>query len=126
MCATPFWGVVSAIACAYFAYAAYAHVRDGDVAWSHDWESVLTAGVWIVLIVGLISETRCRRERIVFGFLLANFTLAFSLAIWQTPPVHVMWSAREISLTLWILAALASLRTLRTPAAPPPLTGSSN
>ena len=119
MCTTPFWGIAGAIGCVYLAYVAYAHLRDGEVLWSHDWESVLTGAVWIILIIGLLSETRCWRERAFFGLLLANFTLAFVLALWKAAPDEVMRGARGMSLALWILAAVASLRTLRAPASPP-------
>ncbi len=115
MCGTPFWGVAAAIGCSYFAYLAYAHLRDGEVAWSHDWESSLTGGVWIILILGLVSETNCWRERMLFVLLLANFSMAFGMAFWKSAPMGVMRSAREISLALWLLSILASLRTLRTP-----------
>jgi hypothetical protein len=115
MCTTRFWGIAGALACAYFAYLAYAHVRDADYSWSHDWESVFTGGVWVLLLIGLLSETRCWRERAFFGLLMLNFTLAFVLSVWKAAPDGTMRTAREISLVLWLLAALASLLTLRTP-----------
>ena len=112
MCTTPFWGVAAAIGCSYFAYLAYAHLRDGELTWFHDWESILTGGVWIVLILGLIAETSCWRERTFFLLLLANFSIALVLALWESAPMNVRRSAREISLALWLLSIVASLATL--------------
>ena len=119
MCTTPFWGVASAIACSYFAYLAFMHLRDGEWTWFHDWESILTGGVWIVLILGLISETSCWRERRFFILLLENFSIAFVLALWKSATLRVMRNAREISFALWLLSILASLPTLRMPGAGP-------
>ena len=115
MCGTPFWGLVVAIACAYFSYLSYSRLRDGDFTWVHDWWSVLTYGVWIALILGAISEVRCWRERIVFGLVLANFTLGFTLSAWSSAPISAVRDAREISLAIWAMAALASLTTLSRP-----------
>ena len=114
MCTTPFWGVAASLTCAYFAYLSYARWRDLDFSWSHDWESVLTGGVWLLLLLGLISETRCWRERTFFGLLLVNFAIAFSLALWRQAPGALMREARKTTLVIWVLALLASLMTLRT------------
>jgi hypothetical protein len=115
MCGTPFWGVAAAIACAYFSYLSYSRLRNGDFTWVHDGWSVLTYGVWIALILGVLSEVRCWRERILFGLVLVNFTLGFTLSAWATAPLAAVREAREISLALWALAAVASLMTLRSP-----------
>ncbi len=115
MCTTPFWGVAGALACGYFSYVAYAHLRDGDFPWWHDWESILTAGIWILLILGLLSETRCWRERTFFGLLFLNFTMAFGFAVWKTAPISTMRGGRQIALGLWVASGLASLLTLATP-----------
>lgn len=117
MCGTGAWGVAGALGSFYFAYLAYTHLRDGEYGWAHDWESVLAGAVWILLIVGLISEVRCWRENVFFGLLLTNFTLAFCLAVWKAAPENAMRMGREISLVLWILAGLASLLTLNNPGA---------
>jgi hypothetical protein len=115
MCTTPFWGVAGALGCAYFAYLSYSRLRDLDFSWSHDWQSVLTGGVWILLLLGLIAETRCWRERTFFGLLFVNFSIAFALALWKRAPFDLMRQARKTTLALWILAMLASLLTLRPP-----------
>lgn len=115
MCRTPFWGLAASLVCAYFAYLSYARWRDLDFSWSHDWESALTGAVWLLLLVGLISETRCWRERTFFGLLLVNFSIAFALALWRQAPGDLMRQARKITLIVWLLALVASLMTLRTP-----------
>jgi hypothetical protein len=118
MCTTPFWGITGAVACAYFSYVAYARLRDGEFSWSHEWESLAASAIWVVLMVALLSETRCWRERSFFGILLLNFTLAFTLGAWRTAPIAAGRDARQISLLLWLMATLASLMTVPTPAQP--------
>ena len=119
MCGTPFWGVVAAIACAYFAYLSYSRLRNDDFSWVHDVWTVLTYGVWIALILGTLSEVRCARERVFFGLLLLNFTLGFTLSAWSTAPMNAVREGREISVAIWILAAVASLTTLKSPSRQP-------
>jgi hypothetical protein len=118
MCTTPFWGITGAVACGYFSYLAYARLRDGEFSWSHEWESIAASAIWVVLMVALLSETRCWRERTFFGLLLLNFTLAFTLGAWRTAPIAAGRDARKISLVLWLMATLASLMTVPTPAQP--------
>ena len=120
MCGTPFWGIAAAAACAYFACSTYSQLREGEVYSQHGWWMLVTWSVWVLLLAGLASETRCWRERIFFGLLLINFVLGFVLAAWSAAPASAVRDGREISLALWIVAALASLRTVRrqTPAAP--------
>jgi len=120
MCGTPFWGIAAAVACAYSAYSGYTQLRDDDFYWQHGWWAVMTWAVWVVLLAGLASETRCWRERLFLGLLLANFALGFVLAAWSGAPSSTVRVGREISLALWILAALASLRTVRRQTAPIP------
>ena len=112
MCGTPFWGIVAAIACAYFAYSAFRQVREQNFDFQHGWWTVITWAIWLLLIVGLVSETRCWRERIFFGLMLLNFSLGFVLAAWSTASLATIRVGRQISLVLWVLAALASLRTV--------------
>ena len=121
MCGTPFWGVVAAIACLYFAYLSYSRLRNGDFFWVHDAWTVLTYGVWIALILGTLSEVQCTRERIFFGLLLLNFTLGFALSAWSAAPLNAVRDAREISLAIWVLAGVASLMTLKSPPPQPVL-----
>lgn len=112
MCGIPFRGIAATAACAYFAYSAFSELREGDFYWQHGWWTLITWMVWILLIAGLLSETRCWRERIFFGLLLLNFLLGFVLAAWSTASTLMIRQGRQISLVLWILSGLASLRTV--------------
>ena len=114
MCGVPFWGAAVFIACVYFAYSVYGQLRNENVYFQHGTWTLVTWGIWIALLAGLASETRCWRERIFFAVLLANFALGFVLAAWGGAPIATVRVGREISLGLWVLAALASLRTART------------
>lgn len=116
MCGTPFWGVAAFVACAYFAYLSFSQLRHEDFFWQHELWTVITWLVWVVLIAGLFTETQCWRERVFFGLLLLNFLLGFVMAAWSAASLNAVRAAREVSLALWILAALASLGTLRRPA----------
>ena len=109
MCGMPLWGIAGAILCSYLAYVSYAHVRQGEFGWAHDFLSIVTYAVWVLLIAGLISETRCLRERLFFVLVFANFTLGFVLAVWAEAPFETVRKVREISSALWALAAVASL-----------------
>ena len=115
MCRSRFWGIAGAIACAYFAYLAYTRLRDADFLWSHDLWSLLTSAVWIMLVLGLISETRCWRERVFFGLVLLNLAAGFAFSLWTAAPSNYARDSRDVSFVLWILAALASLTTLAHP-----------
>jgi CDP-diglyceride synthetase len=112
MCGTPFWWIVAAIACAYFAYSAYTQVREQDFDFHHGWWTVLTWAVWVLLLTGLLSETRCWRERIFFGLLWLNSALGFVLAAWSDASWIMVRTGRQLSLALWVLSALASLLTV--------------
>jgi hypothetical protein len=109
MCGMPLWGIAGAILCSYLAYVSYAHVRQGEFSWAHDFLSIVTYAVWVLLIAGLISETRCLRERLFFVLVFANFTLGFVLAVWADAPLDMVRKVRGISSALWALAAVASL-----------------
>jgi len=115
MCRNRFWGVVGVVACAYFAYAAYVHIRDSDLLWSHNWWSTLTYAVWAVLVLGLLSETRCWRERVLFALVFVNLATGFVFLVWSAAPLNYTREAREAIFLLWILAALACLTTLAQP-----------
>lgn len=119
MCGMPLWGIAGAILCSYLAYVAFAHVRHGEFSWSHDLLSIVTYAVWVVLIAGLISETRCLRERLFFVLVFANFTLGFMLAVWADAPLEMVRKVREISAGLWVLAAIASLLVALSPGRAP-------
>jgi hypothetical protein len=109
MCGTPVWGIAGALACSYLAYVSYRHVRLAEFDWSHDALSILTYAVWVLLMAGLLSETRCWRERIFFGLVLANFILGFSLAAWRAAPIRAVREVRMTSAGLWTAAALMSV-----------------
>ncbi len=100
MCRSWFWGIAGAIACAYSAYLAYIRLRDADFFWS---------------VLGLISETRCWRERVFFGLVFLNLATGFAFSLWTAAPLNYALDSREVSFVLWILAALASLTTLLHP-----------
>jgi hypothetical protein len=112
MCGKPSWGVVAAAVSAYLAYLSYSQVREGDFFWQHEWWTILTWAVWLVLIGGLLTETQCWRERMFFGLVLINFALGFIFAAWTSAPASVVRHAREAAVGLWTLAAIASLTTL--------------
>ena len=112
MCGTPFWGIAAAAACAYFAYSAYAQLQADDFYWQHGWWTLITWIIWILLIAGLLFETRCWREKTFFGLLLLNFLLGFTLAAWSSASLAMVEYTRKISLVLWTLSLLASLLTV--------------
>jgi len=120
MCGIPFWGIAAAAACAYFAYSAFAQLREGDFYWQHGSWTLITWIIWILLIAGLLLETRCWRERTFFGLLLLNFLLGFVLAAWTTASISILRHGRQVSLVLWVLSALASLSTVKVSAPAPP------
>jgi len=123
MCRSRLWGISAAVACGYFAFLGYSQLRNGDFEWQHEWWSVLTWAVWLVLLTGLLTETRCRRERIFFALVLVNFALALTFASWSSAHMSTVRRAREFSFVLWILSALASLTTLKPPASHQNLVG---
>jgi len=111
MCGTLLWGVAGAAASSYFSYLSYSHLSTGDYSWTHNWWTVLTYVVWVVLIAGLLSETLCWRERIFFGLVLIIFLLGFGFSAWSSAPENAVRQLRMASTVLWALAAVASLTT---------------
>lgn len=109
MCGTPIWGIAGLLACSYLAYLSYSHVRRAEFYWPHDAWSIATYAVWVLLILGLLTETRCWRERIFFALVLANFTLGFALAGWGNAPKEAVYDLRVISVGFWGLAAVVCL-----------------
>jgi len=110
------WGVVGFAICAWFARASYIDLRDGDFYWQSGWWTVLTWAVWVVLAAGLFSETHCWREGVFFGSVLAVLLIGLVFSAWASAQSDVARHAREASLALWSLAALASLATIPSPA----------
>ncbi len=113
MCRAAGWGVMGFLACSYFAWISFGHIMHGEYDWPHDGWTAATYVVWIVLLVGLMLDTHCLRERIFFGVLVANFVIGFGLTVWQTIPASQVHNARIGTGALWGLAALMSLTTMR-------------
>jgi hypothetical protein len=102
------WALLLAVVCFYFGYRAYANISAGDYQWAHNWWDTVTWLVWVALAAGLISETRCWRERILFLVLILQFLLGLTFSFWSSASFDVVRHARWISLALWCLAALLS------------------
>lgn len=117
MCGTRPWGVVAAVACLYFARLSYSHVVSGEFDWPHDYWTMATYLVWVLLMAGLVFEVRCWRERTFFALLFANFAMGFFVAAWTRATPNDVRNLRLASAVVWGLAALASLTTVfHTPA----------
>ena len=112
MCGTTLWGFAGTAVSAYFSYLSYSHIASGDYSWPHTLWTVLTYLVWIVLIAGLLTETRCWRERVFFGLVLIGFLLGFGVSAWTSAPGSAVGQLRIASTVLWALAALTSLTTV--------------
>ena len=113
MCRTALWGVAGFVACAYFTWVSFSHVLRNEFDWPHDAWTAATYLVWIVLLAALAVDTRCLRERFFFAALVVNFLVGFGLTLWRNIPVAYVRAARVATGTLWALAALLSLTTLR-------------
>ena len=113
MCRTPLWGIAGFLGSAYFAWVSFSHLLRKEYYWPHDWWTAATYVVWILLLTGLMLETRCLRERIFFAFLVLNFVIGFGLTLWHDARPPTVLQARLITGTLWAIAALVSLTTLR-------------
>ena len=115
MCGKPVFSVAGFLACAYFAYSSYVDLRDGDFYWQNGWWVALTWAVWLVFTAGLLSEVRCWREGLLFGSALGAFIIGLVFSAWTSAHPSAARAAREASLALWSLGALASLTTLLRP-----------
>src|SRR5438445_399905 len=109
MCGQPIWGLAGVLSCSYLAYLSWGHVRQGDFDWAHDAWSIVTYAVWVLLMLGLLTETRCWRERAFFALVLANFSMGLGLVIWRMAPVGAVREVRLVSAWLWVIAALVSV-----------------
>ena len=109
MCGLPFWGFAAFLGCAYLSYLSAVHVRRAEFDWPHDAWSITGYGIWILLMAGLMNETHCRRERILFALVLVNFLFGFVLAVSSNAPERVVRQMRFASAGLWGAAAFASL-----------------
>lgn len=112
MCRATPWGIMGFLACAYFAWISYSHVLRNENDWPHDAWTAATYIVWILVLVGLMLDTRCLRERLFFGVLVANFVTGLGLTLWSTIPSGQVHNARIATGGLWALAALMSLTTV--------------
>ena len=110
------WAVIATVACAYFAYASYAGLQNGDFLWQHQWWNSLTWAVWTALAGGLVTETRCWRERILFLLLVSVFALGLAFSVWASAPDATVKTARILATVLWALAAVIGLATILAPA----------
>jgi len=109
VCGMPLWGVTGTLVCSYLAWLSYSHVRSGQFDWPHDGWSIASYGVWVLLMAGLISETRCLRERMFFALVMINFAMGFTLASWDKAALSTVREMRVITSMSWALAALISL-----------------
>jgi hypothetical protein len=109
MCGSKTWTIVAFLSCAYFARVAIARLAAGGLPWSHDTVDIATHIVWMVFLVGLLTETRCWKEWVFFSLVLLNFGIASVLGIWNSAPASVLIRSRELSAATWGLAALLSL-----------------
>ena len=112
MCRTPLWGIVGFLACGYFAWFSIAHVVRVEYSWPHDAWTAATYVVWIVLLAGLAFDTRCLRERLLFGVLVLNFVIGFALTLWRSAMATDVRIARMATGALWAVGGLLSLTTL--------------
>jgi len=112
MCRSTPWGIMGFLACGYFAWVSFSHVLRNQFDWPHDAWTAATYIVWILVLVGLMLDTRCWREQFFFGVLVTNFVIGFGLTVWKTIPVEQVRNARLLTGGLWALAALISLTTM--------------
>jgi len=112
MCRSSPWGIMGFLACGYFAWISFSHILHSDYDWPHDAWTAATYVVWIVLLVGLMLDTHCLRERLFFGMLVVNFLVGFGLTLWRTVPLAQVRNARIGTGALWALAGLISLTTV--------------
>ena len=106
------WALVGAVASAYFAYRVYGDIKAGDSPWDHNWWNVFTWMVWLVLAAGLISETPCRRERLLFGIVFVQFAIGATFSAWDSATFPLVRQASWASFLLWCLTALLSVSAL--------------
>lgn len=112
MCRAMGWGVMGFLACGYFAWISFSYILRSQYDWPHDGWTAATYVVWIILLVGLMLDTHCLRERLFFGVLVVNFVIGFGLTLWQTVSLAQMHNARIGTGALWAVAALLSLTTV--------------
>jgi hypothetical protein len=109
MCGSKIWTVVAFLSCAYFTKLAVDRIHSFPADWSHDSLGIAARLIWILFMVGLISETTCWRERLFFGVVLVNFGVALAMGFWTSAPDSVVSKTRMVSVGLWGLATAVSL-----------------
>jgi len=77
--------------------------------WRHQFWQIATWAVWTLLAAGLINETHCWRERLLFLILLFTFAIGLAFSLWASAPFSTIRTARFASLVLWILATVTAL-----------------
>jgi hypothetical protein len=108
MCGSKLWPLLGVLCCGYFAKVAASRIH-GAWAWSHDPWDVATHLIWILFMVGLITETHCWKERLFFGLVLANFACGFVMGLWTNASDLVVRDTRLVSAGAWAAAAVVSL-----------------
>lgn len=108
MCGSRLWTIAAFVCSAYFAKIAVERARAADVGWSHDALDITTHAVWVLFMLGLITETRCWKERVFFGLVLANFALASVMGLWTSAPLTLINETRMLSAALWVAAGVVS------------------
>ena len=111
MCGSKLWPLVGLVCCAYFAKAAAPRTH-GVWAWSHDPWEIGTHFVWVLFMIGLITETRCWKERVFFALVLANSAFAFVMGLWAGASETVVMDTRLLSAGAWAAAAIVSIGLL--------------
>ncbi|HEY1273147.1 MAG TPA: hypothetical protein VGF08_14230 [Terriglobales bacterium] len=109
MCGSRVWTIAAFLTCSYFAWIALGRMQGITAEWSHEVLNVVTHFVWLIFLTGLLTETRCWKERIFFALVLINFAVAFGMGLWRGAPLTVIVRTRQLSAGLWVLAALASV-----------------
>lgn len=109
MCGSKTWTIVAFISCAYFTKIAVTRLSSGALGWSHETVDIATHLIWVIFLVGLLTETRCWKEVVFFSLVFINFAMAFVMGLWKTAPDNMVIKSRELSAGLWALAALVSL-----------------
>ena len=108
MCGSKTWTIVAFVCCAYFAKVAMGRIHGLTIGWSHDSLDIATHLVWVAFLIGLLTETRCWKERVFFALVFVNFAMASVMGIWSAAPDSVIQNTRLFSALLWGLAALVS------------------
>ena len=108
MCGSKVWTIVAFLSCAYFTKVAVDRVSSSTLGWSHDNVDIATHLLWVIFLIGLLTETRCWKEMVFFCLVLVNFGMASVMGLWSGAPNNVVIESRELSAGIWGLAAFVS------------------